>query len=238
MTSKEQYAVESLVREAEREFNKARRDVRSTARTYERCRDARPLSRWSIQARGKWNLNVIDWITKAVALEEALERALLLDRDAGRMPASSTKREGDLSSASSLEDDFDGDMPQPLGVAIDELDQPLRKRISRSEDGFKAAGEKLREARALADRAYAAYRQSRAVAPGEQVRRLREEWRSALVRWSEALRAREIAREETLAALRRTRPPQSTRPHRDEAGQEPGFTGNTKEYDPDEDLLF
>lgn len=236
MTSKERYAAESLVREAEREFNKARRDVRSAARSYERCRDKAPRSRWSIQARGKWNLGVIDWIAKAVTLEEALEKALLLDRDAGLIPAASTKSEGDPSSARSLEEDFDGDMPQPLGVAIDELDQPLRQRINRSEDGFKAASEKLREARTLADRAYAAYRQSRAVAPEEQVRRLRETWRSALVRWSEALRAREIAREESLAALRRTRPLQPTRP--DEAGQDSGFTGNTKEYDPEEDLLF
>ncbi|MFC9973847.1 hypothetical protein ACFVH6_23410 [Spirillospora sp. NPDC127200] len=237
MTSKERFIAESELREAEREFDAARRDVRSAARAYERCRSKAPNSSWAAQARGVWNLNVMEWISKAIVLEEALEKARALGNGPGLVDIPVAKRQVGLEALDGPEDAFEDTPLLPLKLALDQLDQQVRERLDRTSEDFNTAAETVRQARAATNRAYALYRANRGIASQEQVDGLREAWRSSLITWSQALRDREKVREKTLAALLRAGKLKTTSP------EITTFTDNISDYvpddpEPDDDTLF
>ncbi|WP_026412458.1 hypothetical protein [Actinomadura oligospora] len=228
VVSKERYIAESLFLEAERDFERARADVRGAARAYEVCRDRGPLSKWTREARSAWNLNVMEWIAATVRLEEALERVLLLEQVDGSGMAPSAGRHD----MAGVEAHFGG--TPPVREIIRNLDRVLEERVHRTGETFESATEKVQKCRAVTDRAFAVYREKRLGVSPEEREALREAWRSSLVVWSQALRDRETAREKALAALRRA--DWHLAGVEGESGA--SLSPHAGDYEPEEDALF
>ncbi|MFC4056074.1 hypothetical protein ACFOY4_40850 [Actinomadura syzygii] len=206
MPSAKRFRAESLLREAERDFAVARTSVKAAAASYERCRDLSPGSDWAGKAHRAWFLGVSDWIYKALALEEALEAVMLLDRegDTGMLPPGPTSAEQvNLAAVDALPGFDPKDQLRAPASDAPEPEPALQKRLKRTNDNFTTATEALKQARQLADAAYRTYRGNRTTASADDLGQMREAWRKTLVVWSFALRDREVARDKALATMKR-----------------------------------
>ncbi|MDL4818650.1 hypothetical protein [Actinomadura opuntiae] len=236
MTSVKRYQAESLLREAERDFEVARASVKAAAASYERCRDRAPGSGWVANAQRSWFLGVSDWIHKALVLEEALAAVMLLDResDTGVLPAvPSSPERVDLAAVDALSGRDGKDRLRAPNPDAPEPDPELQARLKRTGDNFTAAADTVKAARRIADTAFRTYRGSRTTASTDQLGQMREAWRKALVEWSFALRDREAARDKALAAMQR-----AGQLSTDPVPIGTVFSSNITDVDTDEDELF
>jgi hypothetical protein len=236
MFSIEIYLAETTAKQADREFEAARQDIRVSGGLYERARHSNPAAGYTVKARKSWAMNVYDFTAKAFAREETWETAVAMRW--GHATASSGQaadsRPTSIETRNRLSlPDFGDEKPlPPVTLELDDLSAELVGRLKRTEDAFDVAEASSRRARLATDKAFAAYAKARKALRPEQSESEREAWRQSLTLWAHALIEREAAREKALIARQladRPTPPQ------DRNWDGLTFGPNLGEYEPVDD---